>query len=234
MRSERTKMRLEGLKPLVEAGDAEAQFQSGMLYYPYCEEGEVQLAMGLFEKAAAQGHAKAMRQLGQIYACGKFQGIEGGNNFEKAMELYNKSAELGCAQAYLSLGVMYRVGKGVEKNEKISEEWYNKYLNSDYFADCIKETLEGERSKNMTRDPGLGLVKDVSLYNMSVPIVQMINTDDRRRLWLLSDIISVADSSHAKNCLDVIFTDNSKSTPIFETKELVDKFIAIWAGSYRR
>ena len=59
MKSERTKMRLEGLKPLVEAGDAEAQFQSGMLYYPYCEDGEVQLAMALFEKAVAQGHAKA-------------------------------------------------------------------------------------------------------------------------------------------------------------------------------
>ena len=83
---------------------------------------------------------------------------------------------------------MYRMGKGVEKDEKISEEWYNKYYNSDYFSDCIKETLEGERSKNMTRDPGLGLVKEVSLYSMKVPIVKMVTTDDRRRFWLLNDI----------------------------------------------
>jgi TPR repeat protein len=77
-------------------GDAEAQFNLGIMYY---EGGAVRqdfrLAADWFRKAAEQGHADAQYNLGVMYVEGR--GVP--QDFRKAVDWYARAAEQGLAHA---------------------------------------------------------------------------------------------------------------------------------------
>ncbi len=110
------------LRPLAEQGDAEAQYNLGVMYgngqgvpQDYAE------AVKWYRKAAKQGHAKAQPKLGFMYRNG--QGVP--QDSAKALQWYRKAAEQGHAKAQYNLGWMYDKGKGVLQDYVQAHMWYN-------------------------------------------------------------------------------------------------------------
>ena len=82
------------LLPLAEAGVAEAQYLLGFFYFNYLE-GKPQESHAWLEKAAAQGHAEALRCL----AMWRSDVLYGMPDDENSRALLIKAAELGSIQA---------------------------------------------------------------------------------------------------------------------------------------
>jgi hypothetical protein len=108
--------------PLAEQGDAEAQFDLGVLY----ESGQGVLrndaeAIKWYRKAAEQGDAVAQFNLGIMYAKG------GGvlQNDGEAAHWYRLAADQGLAGAQFNLGMMHADGKGVRQDYVQAFMWLN-------------------------------------------------------------------------------------------------------------
>jgi len=106
-----------------EQGDADAQFQAGMIYAmgKGIAEDDKQAADWL-GKAAGQGHRKAQTKLGFMYATGK--GVA--QNYNTAVDWFYKAAEQGDATAQYNLALMYASGQGAAKDNSLAFSWYNK------------------------------------------------------------------------------------------------------------
>jgi TPR repeat protein len=105
-----------------EAGDAQAQYSLGAMYY----EGrgvaqDYKEAAKWFARAAEQGYAEAQRQLGFMY-----EGIGVAKDFKEAVKWYTRAAKQGNARAQYDLGVMYEYGFGVARDDKEAVKWYTK------------------------------------------------------------------------------------------------------------
>ena len=74
------------------------------------------------EKAADQGHATAMHDLGILYA----NGLGVVQDTGKAREWFEKAADKGDANAMFNLGVFYEKGDGVAQDRAKAREWYQK------------------------------------------------------------------------------------------------------------
>ena len=114
---------LRELRPLAEQGDAEAQYNLGVMY----ERGEGvpqndRQAVFWYRKAAEQGDAEAQYNLGVMYERG--EGIP--QNGRQAVFWYRKAAEQGDAEAQYNLGVMYERGEGIPQNGRQAVFWYRK------------------------------------------------------------------------------------------------------------
>jgi TPR repeat protein len=110
-------------RPIAESGDANAQFNLGMLYargqgVPQ----DYQKAVEWYQKAGEQGVAAAQYNLGLIYANG--QGVP--RNAEEAARWFQKAAEQGVTAAESDLGSIYYEGEGAFKNYAEAEKWYRK------------------------------------------------------------------------------------------------------------
>ena len=106
-----------------EQGDAEAQFNLGVLYDN--GEGVKQnrvKAAEWYRLAAEQEHAKAQCNLGVLYDRGK--GVE--QNHTEAAKWYRRAADKGNAAAQSNLGLLYDSGKGVEQNHTEAAKWYRR------------------------------------------------------------------------------------------------------------
>lgn len=98
----------------------------GNFYYAgQLVEENVKKALELYYKAAELKNPTAFLNLGKIY--------ESEKNFEKAFEFYNGAAKLGNKIAMIETYLMYKEGRGVRKNKKQSDFWYEK----------IKDELSG-------------------------------------------------------------------------------------------
>ena len=105
-----------------EQGDAEAQFNLGVLYDS--GEGEKQnrvKAAEWYRRAAEQGHAEAQSKLGTLLY---YTGNGAKQNRAKAAEWCRRAAEQGHAKAQFNLGVLYYDGEGVEQNHAEAAKWY--------------------------------------------------------------------------------------------------------------
>ena len=120
---------LESLRQKAEQGDANAQRELGLKYlsargslsgrgiqYDYAKAKE------WFEKAAAQGHAKAQANLGDMYYSGR--GVP--QDYAKAKEWYEKAAAQGYDNAQLGLANIYYYGKGVPQDYAKAKAWVEK------------------------------------------------------------------------------------------------------------
>lgn len=114
--------------PMTEAdqGDAEAQYNLGVMYYD--GEGvtrDYQQAFTWFKKAAAQGHAEAQYRLGKAYY--EFHGASGvpKNDLQAAL-WYRRAADQGHVGAQTSLGVLYYNGEGVPQDYDQAALWLQK------------------------------------------------------------------------------------------------------------
>jgi len=108
-------------RPLAEQGDAEAQYNLGVMY----ERGlgvsrDYIKSVKWYRKAAEQGYAKAESSLGQRYYYG--EGVP--QNNREAVKWFRKAAEQGHATGQLRLGVMYRQGRSVLKDHVMAYMWW--------------------------------------------------------------------------------------------------------------
>ena len=109
------KFTVEWYQKAAQQGDAEAQFNLGVMY----KNGDgvtqdYEKAVEWYQKAADQGYASAQFNLGVMYKNG--DGVT--QDYEKAVEWYQKAAQQGDAQAQFNLGEMYRRGHGVTQNKE--------------------------------------------------------------------------------------------------------------------
>lgn len=108
-------------EPLAGHGDADAQFNLGLMY----EDGDgvvrdVEKAIFLFTSSAEQGFAPAQLRLGTMYMMGR--AVD--RNDEKAVDLFQRAARQGEAGAAINLGTMYALGRGTERNLVFANAWY--------------------------------------------------------------------------------------------------------------
>ncbi len=89
---------------LAENADAETQYQLGC-HFDMVKEGEK--AVDMFEKAAAQGHADALFELGFHYAGG--MGTE--QNIDRALSCWNKAARKGHRKSMACLQLILEAEK---------------------------------------------------------------------------------------------------------------------------
>ena len=113
---------LQEWMPLAEAGDADAQYNLGVMY----NEGDGVLqdykeAVKWYRLAAEQGHASAQNNLGTMYDTG--EGVI--QDYKEAIKWYRLVAEQGHASAQNNLGTMYYAGNGVLQDNVMSHMWYN-------------------------------------------------------------------------------------------------------------
>ncbi|KAK7232737.1 hypothetical protein SO694_0003719 [Aureococcus anophagefferens] len=92
-------------------GNSEAQ---AMLADRLMASGATRAAVLLYRASAAQGHARAIYNLGACYEQGK--GV-GGVDECNAFIYYQKAAALGYRKAQFNLGNAYRTGKGLEDRD---------------------------------------------------------------------------------------------------------------------
>lgn len=84
---------IDEIQKFAEEGNAEAQYELGLLYY-YGDDvrADIQEAIRWFKKAAEQGHIRAQFQLGEIYYYGK-EGIR--KDFDEAVKWLKLAAKQG-------------------------------------------------------------------------------------------------------------------------------------------
>lgn len=93
----------------MDTNNADALYIKGMLLLQENPtEEQKQEAFALIEQAAAQNHANAMGQLGDLYK----GGIGTSLDFDKALEWYQKAADLGNQKAAFKIGYIYLKGLG--------------------------------------------------------------------------------------------------------------------------
>jgi TPR repeat protein len=107
------------------AGDAVAQFSLGsFLYY-----GSADTAQGIewIRKAAAQQHAAAEFQMGQVYDFG----FGAAQNDREALAWYRKAADHGSAPAQRTVGEFYQKGRGVTADAAEAARWFRRGADGD-------------------------------------------------------------------------------------------------------
>ncbi|HJW27308.1 MAG TPA: tetratricopeptide repeat protein [Rhodocyclaceae bacterium] len=115
------------LLPLANAGNPLAQFRLGSLYYhgQGVPEDEKQ-AIYWWKKAAAQGYAEAMFQLGSAYLFGSQTAKIVPDPDREAATWYFQAASAGHAEAQYHLGLLFLAGKGVVDNRQEAARWMHK------------------------------------------------------------------------------------------------------------
>ena len=108
-------------RPLAERGQAEAQFNLGVLYDGGLGiERDYAQAADWYRRAAEQGHARAQFNLAVLYA----DGLGLARNYAEAARWYRQAADQGKAEAQFNLGVLYENGLGVIENRTDAARWY--------------------------------------------------------------------------------------------------------------
>jgi TPR repeat protein len=115
-----------GLAAVAEGGDAEAEFQLGLRYITGKGlKADPKAGLKWLEKAASQGHSKAMLVIGSLYEDGdKETGLT--QDFNKAAEWYQKAAAKDLPEAQYQLALLYIQGKGVKAAPEKAAEWFQK------------------------------------------------------------------------------------------------------------
>ena len=114
---------LQEWRPLAEKGDANAQYNLGLLYNQGLGvQQDFKAAADWYRKAAEQGNSNAQYNLGVMGSTG--QGVP--KDPSQAMKWYLKAAEKGVVGAQNNLGTLYNEGPGGFQDYSQSEKWYRK------------------------------------------------------------------------------------------------------------
>lgn len=112
------------LSPLADAGNAEAQYRLGMMYFSGSGVGENERrSYDLLLRSALQGHVNAMLQLANVLTFGQEIPNFVQDPEHEAARWYFQAASAGNAEAQYSLGVLFQTGKGVVRDEKEAMHW---------------------------------------------------------------------------------------------------------------
>jgi TPR repeat protein len=109
------------LRQLAEQGDAQAQYNLGLMYDGRGVPQDYVESLKWYRMAAEQGHANAQLFLGLMYKKGK--GIP--QDDAESVRWYRMAAEQGDANAQLFLGFAYGTGKGVQRDYVLGHKWCN-------------------------------------------------------------------------------------------------------------
>ena len=133
---------LRELRPLAEQGNANAQFNLGLLYYNGWGVPQVYAkAVKWFRKAAEQGKAKAQSYLGLMY----YDGWGVPQDYAEAVKWFRKAAEQGDTGGQYNLGGMYYNGHGVPQDYVQAHMWYNLVASQDGKAAAKLRDMVAER-----------------------------------------------------------------------------------------
>ena len=103
-----------------ELGDLESQLQLANYYrWEIKSDPNFKEALKWYMKAAEQGDASALNNLGCMYFMG--DGVE--ESEEKAFKLFHKSAEIGNNSSQYSVGLMIHEGVGTMTNKEEAVKW---------------------------------------------------------------------------------------------------------------
>lgn len=140
------------LRPLADAGNAEAQYRVGrMMEFGAGYPKDVAQAVAWYRKAAAQGHAAAMEELGELYATG--DGVA--KDEAQAAGWFRKAADAGNAAAQYNLGLYYAKGAGVKRDDAQAIAWWRKSAAQGLRAAQFKLGVAYENGEGVPRDPAL-------------------------------------------------------------------------------
>jgi TPR repeat protein len=141
------------LKKLAEQGNAEAQYNLGILY----RQGkgvmrDTKQAVQWFKKAADQGLATAQYYVGNAYDVG--EGVE--KNTELAVQWYQKAAKNGDPLAQTNLGVSYVRGEGIKQDIVLAYVWFSLAASQGLTAalenrNLLKQDMSDKLVKNAQR-----------------------------------------------------------------------------------
>ena len=109
-------------EPLAKQGNADAQYNTGLIFYN--GNGLPQnyiIAIKWFSLAAEQGYADAQNNLGFMYD----KGLGVPQDYKTAVKWYRLAAEQGDARAQSNLGLMYAAGRGVTQQNAYAYMWGN-------------------------------------------------------------------------------------------------------------
>lgn len=115
------------LTPLANQSNSQAQFRLGMMHYHgqgFPEDEK--LAVFWLRKAALQGHAKAMFELGNAYLLGHEAAKLVPDPDREAALWFFQAASAGHAEAQYTLGLLFLAGKGVIESRKEAMNWFRK------------------------------------------------------------------------------------------------------------
>lgn len=112
------------LSSLADAGNPEAQFRLGLMYFTGqgVTENEKR-AYELLLKSANQGHIPAMLQLANVLTFGQQIPTLIADPDTEAAKWYFQAASAGNAEAQYSLGVLFQTGKGVVRSNEEAMHW---------------------------------------------------------------------------------------------------------------
>jgi TPR repeat protein len=138
------------VKEAAEAGKVQAQLELGYMYAAggYGVRRSYKDAAAWWEKAYAQGNARAAYFLATLYMRGKGEP----KDIDHALALLKESAQKGDSFAMAYLGDLYLTGKLVDQNVKVAIDWFNKALKLN--------DAEAERQLGIMRMTGNHLPKD--------------------------------------------------------------------------
>ena len=146
---------LQEWRPLAELGDANAQFNLGLMY----AQGRGVLqddteAVDWYRKAEVQGLARAQSNLGFMYANGR--GVL--QDDAEAVRWYRKAAEQGYAAAQYNLGIKYAHGMGVLQDDAEAVGWYRKAVE--------QGDADAQNNLGFMYENGRGVLQDAVLAHM--------------------------------------------------------------------
>lgn len=132
-----------------EQGDAEAQHRWGMHLFL---QGDDECALWL-KKAAKQGHAGAMNDLGLMY----MDGMVTRHDAKYGFMLFSGAAERGLVTAQYNLGLSYKAGDGVKRSKSKSFIWFSKAVAQGHPGALYEQAC--------CYAQGFGVERDVELAN---------------------------------------------------------------------
>ncbi len=105
-------------------------------------------AMKWYRKAADEGNADAMSNIGALYA--NKQGVQ--QDYPEALKWYQKAANGGNTGAMTSIGVLYELGQGVRKDSSEAVRWYQMAADKGEPSAMFNIALCYEYEKGVTKD----------------------------------------------------------------------------------
>lgn len=132
-------------------GDKNAQFQLGVMLLDDGEPNDKAAAKALFEKAAAQGHAAALYNLGVLAI------PDDGTtkpDFAKAADYFRRAADAGDGNGAYSYGVLLRDGKGVPLDTAQSAIWLKRAADGGVIAGQVEYAIVLFNGIGVERDEG--------------------------------------------------------------------------------
>lgn len=138
-------------KRRAESGDVEAMHQLGRMYLGVAKDDTE--ALKWFRKAAAQGWAPSMNNLGVMYALGA--GVP--KDDVEAVSWYRKAAEKDFPMAMYSLGAMFDRDEGVAKDDAEAVNWYRKGAEKENFRAMNNLAFMLRTGRGVAKDAAEGL-----------------------------------------------------------------------------